>query len=133
MKTYFILILGLGLCGCTAPGHLLTTGVGAAAGASAGHVLSRGSPLATAGGAALGALAGEGAWAWKTRTEQNAFQEGYTRGRADAAKTLYWRLQRQQEPGEDAPRYRRLTITIPAHREGDVLYETQTRTILIAE
>ena len=51
---------------------------------------------------------------------------------AEAAKTMYWQ-QQQPHPADASPRYRRLTITIPAHVEGGVQYEEQTRTILIAE
>ena len=51
---------------------------------------------------------------------------------AEAAKTNYWQ-QQQFSPTDVAPRFRRLTVTIPAHVENGVQYEEQTRTILIAE
>lgn len=51
---------------------------------------------------------------------------------ADTAKLRYWQLQ-QPPLAAEAPRYRRLTITIPAHTEGGVNYEAQTRTILISQ
>ena len=52
---------------------------------------------------------------------------------ADTAKARYWQLQQPPSNADEAPHYRRLTIVIPAHTEGGVSYETQTRTILIAE
>lgn len=52
---------------------------------------------------------------------------------ADSAKTNYWRQQQRPADADEAPRYRRLTITVPAHSEGGVQYEEQTRTILVAE
>ena len=51
----------------------------------------------------------------------------------ESAKLMYWQLQQPHAADDGAPRYRRLTITIPAHTEGGVSYEDQTRTILIAE
>jgi len=52
---------------------------------------------------------------------------------ADAAKQMYWQSQQPRATADEAPHYRRLTITVPAHTEGGVNYEEQTRTILIAE
>ncbi len=52
---------------------------------------------------------------------------------ADAAKQMYWQLQQPRASADAAPHYRRLTITVPAHTEGGVSYEEQTRTLLIAE
>ena len=52
---------------------------------------------------------------------------------AATVKQMYWQLQQPHSPTDEAPHYRRLTIVIPAHTEGGVSYETQTRTILIAE
>ena len=52
---------------------------------------------------------------------------------ADAAKQMYWQLQQPHAGADEAPHYRRLTITVPAHTEGGVSYEEQTRTLLTAE
>ena len=52
---------------------------------------------------------------------------------AETAKSRYWQLQQSRPDAETEPRYRRLTITIPAHTEAGVNYDEQTRTILIAE
>jgi uncharacterized protein YceK len=52
---------------------------------------------------------------------------------ADTAKQMYWQLQQSRASADEAPHYRRLTITVPAHAEGGVNYEEQTRTVLIAE
>jgi hypothetical protein len=112
---------------------MLLTGAGAAGGAALGYALSDGSMVATMGGAAGGALAVGGVTSWKNRAEKIQFDNGYVVGRADGAKANERRRENEQAPHESSPSYRRLTITIPARREGGVLYEPQTRTILIAE
>lgn len=131
MKAILFPILCLGMCACVGCARFLSTAGGSAAGALVGHTASHGSPLGTAAGAAGGALVSEGVWAWKTRAEKKSFDDGYVRGRADAVKSNYWHL--QNPPAETGPRYRRLQLTIPARREGGVLYEAQTTTIIIAE
>ena len=133
MKTILLFLCCLGLCGCATTGRILTPTFGAAGGAAAGHALSNGSIEGTVAGAGAGALLSEGAWAWKTHADKKSFEDGYVRGRADSAKSLYRKLQDQQQKPVEAPQYRRLTITIPEHRDGGVLYEAQTRIILIAE
>ena len=85
MKTCFIFLASLALCGCASSQHYVPPST-AAAGSS-----------------------------------------------ADAAKQLYWQLQQPRPNADEMPRYRRLTITLPAHTEDGVNYEPQTRTILIAE
>ena len=133
MKTILISLSCLLLCGCADSDRMFLSGIGAAGGTALGYGLSGGSMPASAGGAAAGALAAEGIWTWKTQSEKRNFETGYVQGRGDAAKALDTRLDNDQAPHESTPRYRRFTITIPARREGGVLYEPQTRTILIAE
>lgn len=132
MNKILIVSICLTLCGCAQSGRYLLTGAGAAGGAALGHGLSGGSLPATVGGAAAGALVGEAAWSLKTKAQIESFRRGYTQGRADAAKASSRALD-AQVPRESVPRYRRVPITIPARREGGVLYEPQTRTIIIAE
>jgi hypothetical protein len=129
----FIPVICLTLCGCMQTGRPIAAGASAAAGGFLGNKLSRGSAIGSAGGAAAGAFAAESAWEWKTRNERRAFDEGARRMMGDVAKSKFWQLERAHQPSEGVPRYRRLTITVPAHREGGVLYESQTQTILIAE
>lgn len=52
---------------------------------------------------------------------------------AETAKSRYWQLQQSRPDTEAPPRFRRLTISIPAHTEAGVNYDETTRTILIAE
>jgi hypothetical protein len=132
LKLILSFTLCVSMCGCGTT-EVLFTGAGAAGGAALGYGLSDGSLAATAGGAAAGALAAGGLSTWKSRTEKRQFESGYIHGRADGAKANYWRMENNQAPRDSALRYRRVTITIPARREGGVLYEPQTRTILIAE
>ncbi len=131
MKSIHAISLAIVPLLCSGCAHVLTTAAGAGAGGLLGHTLGGGSALAAAGGAAGGALLAEGAWALNDRSQKRAFEDGYTRGRADNVKSTYFSL--QGTASEPDPKYRRLTITLPARREGGVLYEPQTTSILIAE
>ena len=71
----------------------------AALGAGGGYIaseLSHGNPAITAGGAVAGIAVGEGLNVLKTRGQQNAYADGYNRGRADRVKAVYWNLVEQQ-------------------------------------
>ena len=103
MKTKLLLLLtpvALGLLnGCSSFERPLTdAGLGAGGGFLASE-LSHGNPAITAAGAVGGIALGEGINALKTRDQQRSFGDGYTRGRADGVKTIYWNLvDQQREP-----------------------------------
>jgi hypothetical protein len=61
--------------------------------------LSNGDPAITAAGAVGGVVLGEGIHALRNTQQQKAFGNGYTRGRADGVKSIYWDLvDQQREP-----------------------------------
>lgn len=124
---YSVPLLLISLTGCAQLGRPLTDATLAAGGAVAAHELSHGNPLATAGGAAAGALLGEGIHAWKTRSEQRAFQHGFEKGRSDGVKHLYWNLQETQRnpPGLSQP----FEVNVPAREEGGVRFNATKQTI----
>ncbi|MCP5523233.1 MAG: hypothetical protein H7A46_16990 [Verrucomicrobiales bacterium] len=124
----FLLLL---LAGCGSVGRPLTGAALGAGGAYLGHRLSDGDPLATAGGAAAGILASEGAHALAAAQKDKAFVSGYNLGRSDGVKDLYWHLQDQQRAADAAPSYLFPEVTIPAHSENGVLLEPSTRTLRI--
>jgi len=121
------------LCGCAGLERPLSDAALGAAGAYAGHELSNRDPLATAGGAAGGVLLSEGFHDWNNHSEKNAYSDGYTRGRSDSIKTLYWNLQDQQRTQADRESYRLIEVIIPEHWENGILLEPTHRTIRIQE
>lgn len=133
----YILLSGLMalplLCGCAGLQRPLSDAALGAGGAYAGYELSNGNPIATAGGAAAGVLLSEGFQAWKSRSEKNAYSDGYTRGSGDSVKTLYWHLQDQQRTKADRESYRLFEVVIPEHWENEILLEPTRRTIRIQE
>jgi hypothetical protein len=61
-----------------------------AGGAAIGGVLSKGNPVAIAGGAAGGVLLGEGLHYANGKQNDKSYQTGYDKGRSDAVKQQYW-------------------------------------------
>jgi hypothetical protein len=97
MKTpCLIAASGLLLAGCTSLERPATDMALGAGGGLLAHELSGGDPALTAVGAVGGVALGEGIHALRTRQQQKAFGEGYTRGRADGIKSVYWDLVEQQ-------------------------------------
>lgn len=94
MKSRILLLLfsALALCGCASVERL---GTDAALGAGGGFLaseLSDGDPAITAVGAVGGVALGEGIHALRARQNRKAYADGYSRGRADGVKSLYWDL-----------------------------------------
>ncbi len=134
MRKFFIALASLPLlCGCAGLQRPLSDATLGAGGAYLGNKLSGGNPLATAGGAAGGVLLSEGFQAWKTSSEKKAYTDGYTEGRANGVKQLYWNLQDQQRGKAEAESYRLYEITIPEHWEDGVLVKPSTRIIRIQQ
>jgi hypothetical protein len=121
------------LCGCAGLQRPLTDAALGAGGAYLGNTLSHGNALATAGGAAGGVLLGEGFQALKTGSEKRAYGQGYTQGRSDGVKQLYWNLQDRQRERAPAETYRLYPVTIPAHYEDGVLVQPTQRALRINE
>jgi hypothetical protein len=128
----FIVALPL-LCGCAALQRPVTDAALGAGGAYLGDQLSGGNPAAIAGGAAGGVLLGEGIQAWTSHSQKSAYTDGYTQGRGDGVKQLYWNLQDQQRTKEGSESYRLIEVTIPEHWEDGVLVKPTKRIIRIQE
>ena len=134
MKPRLLALLALPLlAGCSNLGRPLTDAALGAGGAYLGHALSDGNPAAIAGGAAGGVLLGEGLHAWKSNQEKKAYGSGYTLGRSDGVKQLYWNLQDQQRADPQEERFRLYEVTIPEHLEDGVLVQPTRRVIRIQE
>jgi len=128
MKTkIYLLLLPVFLTGCASVVRPLTDATLGAGGAVILNKLSGGDPAATAAGAAAGVLVGEGIHAWKTRSDQKAYAQGFQKGRSDGVKQLYWGL--QAEHRNAPPPYHTFDVLIPAHRDGGVLINETKHTI----
>ncbi len=78
------------LTGCAALTRTATdVGLGAG-GAALGGELTHNNPYAIVGGAAGGALLGEGLHAANGKLNDQSYQTGYDKGRSDAVKQQYW-------------------------------------------
>jgi hypothetical protein len=131
--TLCILAVAPLLGGCAGLGRPVADAALGAGGGYLGDKLSGGNPAAIAGGAAGGVLLSEGAQAWKSHGEKAAYTNGYTLGRSDGVKQLYWNLQQQQRSHQDAPSVHLYNVTIPEHFEDGVLVQPETRTLRIQQ
>ena len=95
MKRLFLLAPVI-LCGCAGFGRPAADVLMGVGGAYLGHQLSDGNPLITAASAGGAVALSEGAQALMNRAERRAFDDGYTKGRSDGVKQLYWSLQQNQ-------------------------------------
>lgn len=121
------------LCGCAGLQRPLTDAALGAGGAYLGNKLSHGDPLATAGGAAGGVLLGEAFNALKTSGQKSAYTDGYSLGRSDGVKQLYWSFQDRQRATAPSDSYRLYDVTIPERWEDGVLLKPSRRVLRINE
>jgi hypothetical protein len=134
IKKFIITLAALPLfCGCAGIQRPLVDAAAAAGGGYLGDKLGHGSPIAIAAGAAGGVLLSEGVQAFKSHAEQSAFTNGYTLGRSDGVKQLYWNLQARQRDQSNAESYRLYEVTIPQHYEDGILLQPSTRILRIQE
>jgi len=120
-------------CGCASLQRPVADAALGAGGGYLGDKLSGGNPAAIAGGAAGGVLLSEGVQAWKSHEQRQAYTNGYTLGRSDGIKQLYWNLQQQQREGQVPAPVRLYEVTIPEHYEDGVLVQPATRILRIQE
>jgi hypothetical protein len=104
-----------------------------AGGGYLGHELSDGDPTITAASAAGGVALSEGLQALKRKREREAYIDGYTRGRGDSVKSMYWQLVDHQRTRESSDSFRSIPVTIPEHVEDGVLVKPSTRILRIQE
>ena len=122
---------------CLLPGCALVTrtatdvGLGAG-GAALGGVLSKGNPVAIAGGAAGGVLLGEGLHYANDKLNDQSYQTGYDKGRSDAVKQQYWLyVSMQQAKAGDDGRVRLYEVHLPEQVIDGVIFQPTTQYLRI--
>ncbi|MGH7973356.1 MAG: hypothetical protein ACREIC_31945 [Limisphaerales bacterium] len=120
--------------GCAAVTRTATdVGLGAG-GAAIGGVLSKGNPLAIAGGAAGGVLLGEGIHYANGKLNNRSYQTGYDKGRSDAVKQQYWLyVSMQQGRAGDEGRVRLYEVHLPEQTIDGVIFKPSTQFLRIEQ
>ncbi|MGA2871926.1 MAG: hypothetical protein ABSF34_22535 [Verrucomicrobiota bacterium] len=136
-KSFFIISLACVAClftGCAAVTRTVTdVGLGAG-GAALGGVLSKGNPVAIAGGAAGGVLLGEGLHYANDKLNDQSYQTGYDKGRSDAVKQQYWiYVSIQQAKAGDDGRVRLYEVHLPEQVIDGVIFQPTTQYLRIEE
>jgi hypothetical protein len=131
VTTLAVLLTG---CAGTSPTRVIGDTIGAGGGAALGSVLGKGSPIATAAGAAGGLLVSESLQAGSTAASHKSYDVGYEKGRSDTAKQQYQLLinQQRQPTGADEP-VSLFRIPLPEREDGGAILEPSTRTLRIQE
>jgi hypothetical protein len=120
--------------GCAAVTRSVTdVGLGAG-GAAIGGVLSKGNPVAIAGGAAGGVLLGEGLHYANSKQNDQSYQTGYDKGRSDAVKQQYWLyVSMQQARAGDEGRVRLYQVHLPEQTIDGVIFKPTTQFLRIEQ
>jgi hypothetical protein len=118
--------------GCAAVTRTATdVGLGAG-GAAIGGVLSKGNPVAIAGGAAGGVLLGEGLHYANSKQNDKSYQTGYDKGRSDAVKQQYWLyVSMQQARAGNEGRVRLYEVHLPEQTIDGVIFKPTTQFLRI--
>lgn len=132
MKILAFFFIPLLLCGCAATRPISDVAMGAGGGALAAQ-LSHGDPAITAAGAAGGVIASEGLHYAAKRQADNAYLNGYEKGRSDAVKQQYWMMVNQQKAQPDQFGIRYYEIQIPEQKIDGVTLEPTTKYLRIEE
>jgi hypothetical protein len=120
--------------GCAAVTRTATdVGLGAG-GAALGGVLSKGNPVAVAGGAVGGVVLGEGLHYANSKQNDKSYQTGYDKGRSDAVKQQYWLyVSMQQAKAGDEGRIRLYQVHLPEQVIDGVIFKPTTQNLRIEE
>jgi ADP-ribosylglycohydrolase len=135
IKSLLIIPLACAACwftGCTAVTRTATdVGLGAG-GAALGGELSHNNPVAIVGGAAGGALIGEGLHFANSAQNDHSYQTGYDKGRSDAVKQQYWLfVALQQAKAGDEGRVRLYEVHLPEQTIDGVIFKPTTQNLRI--
>lgn len=130
----FIAILPLIFCGCSSLTQPATdVAMGAGGGAMADY-FSNGNPAITAAGAAGGVAVSEGLGYVERKAQNDAYQNGYEKGRSDAVKQQYWILVSQQKTAANGNRdIRYYEIQIPEQTIDGVTLEPTTKYLRVEQ
>ncbi|MGA2279644.1 MAG: hypothetical protein ABSG80_05010 [Verrucomicrobiota bacterium] len=134
-KSLLIIPLACAAClftGCAAVTRTATdVGLGAG-GAALGGELTKNNPVAIVGGAAGGALLGEGLHAANDKLNDQSYQTGYDKGRSDAVKQQYWLyVSMQQAKAGDDGRVRLYEVHLPEQVIDGVIFQPTTQFLRI--
>jgi hypothetical protein len=135
MKTFlFISIIPLFLCGCSSLTQPVSDVAMGAGGGALADYFSNGNPAITAAGAAGGVAVSEGLGYVERKEQNNAYSNGYEKGRSDAVKQQYWILVSQQKnPSGQSDGVRYYPIQIPEQTINGVILEPTTEYIRIGD
>jgi hypothetical protein len=135
MKTFlFISILPVFLCGCSSLTQPATDVAMGAGGGALADYFSNGNPAITAAGAAGGVAVSEGLGYVERKEQNDAYLNGYEKGRSDSVKQQYWILVSQQKNSanqSDDVRY--YEIQIPEQTIDGVTLEPTTKYLRIEQ
>jgi len=139
MKKLFIQFIPLACVVCLFTGCAAVTrtatdvGLGAG-GAALGGELTHNNPVAIVGGAAGGALLGEGLHYANSKQNDQSYQTGYDKGRSDAVKQQYWIfVAMQQAKAGDDGRVRLYQVHLPEQVIDGVIFKPTTQNLRIEE
>ena len=120
--------------GCAAVTRTATdVGLGAG-GAALGGELTHNNPVAIVGGAAGGALLGEGFHYANSKLDEQSYQSGYDKGRSDAVKQQYWLyVSLQQAKAGDDGHVRLYEVHLPQQVIDGVIFQPTTEWLRIEE
>jgi hypothetical protein len=130
-----LLLFGFLLSGCAGTRRIATDTAGAGLGALVGNKLGKGKPLATVAGAGTGVLAGEALNYLTDAHTKATYEEGFDKGRSDAAKQQYWIMVNHQKAaglnGEE--NFNFYEIPFPEQKVDGVLLNPTTKVLRIGE
>jgi ADP-ribosylglycohydrolase len=129
--------LACALClftGCAAVTRPVTDVALGADGAALGGELSHNNPMAIAGGAAGGALLGEGLHYANGKLNDQSYQTGYDKGRSDAVKQQYWLyVSMEQAKAGNEGRVRLYEVHLPEQTIDGVIFKPTTQFLRIEQ
>jgi len=137
-KSLLIIPLACAACslftGCAAVTRPVTDVTLGAGGAALGAELSHNNPYAIVGGAAGGALWGEGLHYANSTQNDQSYQTGYDKGRSDAVKQQYWLFVAMQKANAgEAGRVRLYEVHLPEQTIDGVIFKPTTQFLRIAQ
>lgn len=135
MKTFLIIsTIPIFLCGCSSLTQPATDVAAGAGGGALADYFSNGNPAITAAGAAGGVAVSEGLGYVERKAQNDAYQNGYEKGRSDAVKQQYWILVSQQKaPANGNSDIRYYEIQIPEQNIDGVTLEPTTKYLRIEQ
>ena len=130
-----LLLFGLLLSGCAGTRRVVMDTAGAGLGALAGHQLGKGKAIATVAGAGAGVLVGEALNYATDVHAKAAYEEGFDKGRSDAAKQQYWiMVNHQKAAGRDGEENINFyEIPFPEQKVDGVLLNPTTKVLRVGE